>query len=196
MHFENNIPNNWKPDGSDEGMKKQKDELWGSFDYGGSGNHFYIRHGNVVALYAHLQKGSLNSKFLQKGKAVKKGDFLGKSGNSGNSSGPHTHIHVKTYKNDDEPEGGWFRPLLFDNGYVIGQANYPKPKSNVSWSKLNKKGIPGLKSQACFIFPTSVHPVLCLSHKLGGGMQIRSCRECISGGIRQGMDVRILPDLG
>ena len=158
LHFENNIPNNWKPDGSDEGMKKQKDELWGSFDYGGSGNHFYIRHGNVVALYAHLQKGSLNSKFLQKGKAVKKGDFLGKSGNSGNSSGPHTHIHVKTYKNDDEPEGGWFRPLLFDNGYVIGQANYPKPKSNVSWSKLNKKGIPGLKSQACFIFPTSVHP--------------------------------------
>ncbi len=157
MHFESNIPNNWKPDGSDAGMKKQKDELWGSFDYGGSGNHFYIRHGNVVALYAHLQKGSLTSKFKKVGAVVKKGDLLGKAGNSGNSSGPHTHIHIKKYKNSD-PESGAFRPLLFNNGYVIGQANYPKPKSNVNWSKLNNQGIPGLKSKACFVFPSGTHP--------------------------------------
>ncbi|MEP6951150.1 MAG: peptidoglycan DD-metalloendopeptidase family protein, partial [Ginsengibacter sp.] len=158
LHFENNIPNNWKPDGSDAGMKKQQDKLWGSFEYGGSGNHFYIRHGNNVALYAHMQKGSLNSSFLQKGKAVKKGDLLGKAGNSGNSTGPHTHVHVKTYKNDAEPEGGIFRPLLFNTGFVIGQANYPKPKSNVNWSKLNKQGIPGLKGKACFVFPSDTHP--------------------------------------
>lgn len=158
LHFENNIPNNWKPDGSDAGMKKQKDELWGSFDYGGSGNHFYIRHGNVVALYAHMQKGSLTSKFLKNGATVKKGDLLGKAGNSGNSSGPHLHIHIKTYKNDAEPEGGIFRPLLFNNGFVIGQAEYPKPKSNVNWSALNKQGIPGLKSKASFIHPSEVHP--------------------------------------
>lgn len=157
MHFENNIPNNWKPDGSDANMKKQKDELWGSFDYGGSGNHFYIRHGNVVALYAHLQKGSLNSKFTKNGAVVKKGDLLGKAGNSGNSTGPHTHIHIKKYKNSD-PEAGAFRPLLFNNGYAIGQANYPKPKSNVNWSKLNNQGIPGLKSKACFVFPSETHP--------------------------------------
>lgn len=158
LHFENNIPNNWKPDGSDEGMKKQKDELWGSYDYGGSGNHFYIKHGNVVALYAHLQNGSLNSKFRQVGKTVKKGDLLGKAGNSGNSTGPHLHIHIKKYKNDTEPEGGAFRPLIFNNGYVIGMEHYPKPKSNVNWSKLNKQGIPGLKSKACFIYPSDTHP--------------------------------------
>lgn len=158
LHFENQIPNNWKPDGSDAGMKKQKDELWGAFDLGGGGNHFYIKHGSLVALYAHLQKGSLNSKFTKNGAVVKKGDVLGKAGNSGNSSGPHLHVHVKTYKSDSDPEGGVFRPLLFNNGYVIGQANYPKPNSNINWSGLNKQGIPGLKSKACFIHPSDSHP--------------------------------------
>jgi len=158
LHFQKDIPNNTKLDGSDENMEKQKADYWGAFDYGGSGNHFYIRHGNVVALYAHLQKGSLNSKFTEKGKIVKKGELLGKAGNSGNSTGPHLHIHIRTYKSDDKPEGGWFRPLLFNTGYVIGQAHYPKPGSNVKWSKLDKMGIPGLKDTACFISPDEVHP--------------------------------------
>jgi len=151
LHFENNIPNNWKPDGSEAGMKKQKDELWGSFDYGGSGNHFYIRHGNVVALYAHMQKGSLTSGLLKKGATVKKGAILGKAGNAGNSTGPHLHIHIKAYKNDSEPDSGAFRPLLFNTGYAIGKDNYKTPKSNINWSKLNTQGIPGQKSKACFV---------------------------------------------
>ncbi len=156
MHFENKVPNNWFPATSDAQMKKQKDDLWGGFDYGGSGNHFYIKHGNVVALYAHMQKGSLTKKFLKNGATVKKGDVLGKAGNSGNSSGPHLHIHIKTYTNANDPEAGAYRPLLFNTSYVIGQAKYPKPKSNINWSKLNTEGIPGLKSKACFI--SSKHP--------------------------------------
>ncbi|MBE0662608.1 MAG: peptidoglycan DD-metalloendopeptidase family protein [Bacteroidales bacterium] len=158
LHFQKDIPNNTKLDGSDENMEKQKTDYWGSFDYGGSGNHFYIKHGDVVALYAHLQKGSLNSKLTAKGKIVKKGDLLGKAGNSGNSTGPHLHMHIKTYKDDASPEGGWFRPLLFNTGYVIGQSHYTKPGSNVKWSKLDKQGIPGLKNTACFISPGPVHP--------------------------------------
>ncbi|HSC53502.1 MAG TPA: peptidoglycan DD-metalloendopeptidase family protein [Phnomibacter sp.] len=158
LQFDNKIPNNWKPDGTDAGLKKQKDELWGSFTYGGGGNHFYIRHGNLVALYAHMQKDSLNTKFTKNGATVKKGDFLGLAGNSGNSTGPHTHVHVKTYKNDAEPEGGFFRSLLFNNGYAIGQGNYAKPGSNVNWSKLQNQGVPGLKSKACFVHPSEVHP--------------------------------------
>lgn len=151
LHFENNIPNNWKPDGSDAGMKKQKDELWGSFDYGGGGNHFYIKHGKVVALYAHMQKGSLSKSLLKKGATVRKGAMLGKAGNSGNSSGPHLHIHIKAYKNDSEPEGGAFRPLLFNTGYVIGKEFYKTPKSNIHWSRLNAQGIPGAKGKASFV---------------------------------------------
>lgn len=158
IHFQKDIPNNTKLDGSDENMEKQKKDYWGSYDHGGAGNHFYIRHGDVVALYAHLQKGSLNSALTAKGKQVKKGDFLGKAGNSGNSTGPHLHVHIKTYKNDADPEGGWFRPLLFNTGYAIGQPNYPKPGSNVKWSKLSGHGIPGQKDKACFISPGEVHP--------------------------------------
>ncbi|MDN3725099.1 peptidoglycan DD-metalloendopeptidase family protein [Aequorivita sp. SDUM287046] len=151
LHFENNIPNNWKPDGSDAGMKKQKDELWGSFDFGGGGNHFYIRHGNVVALYAHMQKGSLTSSLMKNGAKVKKGDVLGKAGNSGNSTAPHLHIHLKTYKSDSEPDSGAFRPLLFNTGYTIGKEHYKTPKSNINWSKLNNQGIPGKKSKASYV---------------------------------------------
>jgi murein DD-endopeptidase MepM/ murein hydrolase activator NlpD len=158
LQFDNKIPNNWKPDGSDAGMKKQKDELWGSFTYGGGGNHFYIRHGNLVALYAHMQKDSLNTKLTKNGATVKTGDFLGLAGNSGNSSGPHTHVHVKTYKSDSEPEGGWFRSLIFNNGYAIGQENYTKPGSNVNWSQLHNQGVPGLKNKACFVHASEVHP--------------------------------------
>ncbi len=151
LQFENNVPNNWKPDGSDEGMAKQKAELWGSFDYGGGGNHFYIRHGNVVALYAHMQKGSLTSSLMKNGATVKKGALLGKAGNAGNSTAPHLHIHIKTYKSDSEPDSGVFRPLLFNTGYVIGKDNYKTPKSNINWSPFNTQGIPGKKDKACFV---------------------------------------------
>jgi hypothetical protein len=38
--------------------------------------------------------GSLNKDLMSKGTSVKAGDFLGFAGNSGNSSGPHLHIHA------------------------------------------------------------------------------------------------------
>lgn len=158
LHFENNVPNNWKPEGSEAGKKKQKDELWGSFDYGNGGNHFMIRHGNLVASYCHFQKGSLNDDFMEIGKQVKAGDFLGKCGNSGNSTGPHLHLDLKTYTSDDKPQGGVFRPLLFNNGFAIGQAEYAVPYSNVNWSSLDTLGIPGLKSKASYVHPSDVHP--------------------------------------
>ncbi|WP_272853430.1 peptidoglycan DD-metalloendopeptidase family protein [Altibacter sp. HG106] len=156
LRYENNIPNNWKPAANDDDMEKQKDELWGSFDYGGAGNHFYIKHGSLVGLYAHLQKGSLTSSFRKKGAVVKKGDLLGLAGNSGNSSAPHLHNHIKTYVSDDAPDSGVFRPLLFNEGYAIGMHAYATPESNINWSPLTTKGIPGLKDKACFISET--HP--------------------------------------
>lgn len=159
LRFENDVPSNTKlNDGSEANMEKQKEDYWGVFDYGHCGNHFYIRHDDVVAVYAHMQKGSLNTELMKAGTKVKKGDFLGKAGNSGNSTGPHLHIHIKTYKNDTKPEGGIFRPLLFNNGYVIGMDQYPTPQSNVNWSKLNAEGIPGLENKACFVHPSETHP--------------------------------------
>lgn len=164
IHFLNEVPNNCKPVfGTKEEVKekldKQKENYWGSWEnqYGGSGNHFYIRHGNVVALYAHMQKNTLNKRLLHKGAIIKKGDFLGLAGNSGNSTAPHLHIHLKTYVNDNAPEKGLFRPLQFNSGYVIAKSEYPSPKSNVNWSALQGQGIPGLEGKDCFISPNE-HP--------------------------------------
>ena len=45
----------------------------------------------VWAIYAHLQPGSIT---VKTGDQVKKGQVIGRLGNSGNSSGPHLHFQL------------------------------------------------------------------------------------------------------
>ena len=97
------------------------------------GNHVILDLGNsVFVLYAHLQKGSVTVKL---GKRVRRGQVLGKLGNTGNTSAPHLHFHMMTgptlgsegipYKIErfnlagqipaavfDFPEGEWNKYLL------------------------------------------------------------------------------------
>ena len=47
--------------------------------------------GGAHVLYAHLQPGSV---LVGAGARVKRGDVLGKVGNTGNSQAPHLHLHV------------------------------------------------------------------------------------------------------
>jgi murein DD-endopeptidase MepM/ murein hydrolase activator NlpD len=58
------------------------------------GNHFYIQHGDELVLYAHLQLGTLPTSLKQADAPVAAGEYLGLVGNSGNSSGPHIHLHA------------------------------------------------------------------------------------------------------
>ena len=56
------------------------------------GNHVVLDIGNgFFAFYAHLQKGSVT---VEPGNWVKRGQVLGKLGNSGNTSAPHLHFHI------------------------------------------------------------------------------------------------------
>jgi hypothetical protein len=56
------------------------------------GNHIVIDlGGDVFAFYAHLQKGSVT---IAPGDRVKRGQIIGKLGNTGNTSGPHLHFHL------------------------------------------------------------------------------------------------------
>jgi hypothetical protein len=56
------------------------------------GNHVILDLGaGVYAFYAHLEKGSIG---VAQGQHVKRGDVLGKLGNSGNTSAPHLHFHL------------------------------------------------------------------------------------------------------
>ena len=47
--------------------------------------------GGAFVLYAHMQPGSVT---VTNGAKVKRGTILGKVGNSGNTDGPHLHLHV------------------------------------------------------------------------------------------------------
>jgi murein DD-endopeptidase MepM/ murein hydrolase activator NlpD len=57
---------------------------------GGNQVNLDLGHG-LHAFYAHLQPGSLR---VKTGDHVKRGQVLGRLGNSGNSTAPHLHFHV------------------------------------------------------------------------------------------------------
>lgn len=62
---------------------------------GGYGNYIVIKHSNgTQTLYAHLSSIGVNQ-----GQNVDKGQTIGKSGNSGQSTGPHLHFEVRGAKN-------------------------------------------------------------------------------------------------
>ncbi|MFD0714868.1 peptidoglycan DD-metalloendopeptidase family protein [Paenibacillus sp. GCM10027626] len=70
-------------DNSPVGVMNEKEPL---------GNVVIIDHGNGEYSYlAHLKQGTAT---VQKGDQVKRGDVIGKLGNSGNSSEPHLHFQV------------------------------------------------------------------------------------------------------
>ena len=56
------------------------------------GNHVVLDlGGGVFAFYAHMRKGSVR---VAPGQRVKRGQVLGKLGNTGNTSAPHLHFHL------------------------------------------------------------------------------------------------------
>jgi murein DD-endopeptidase MepM/ murein hydrolase activator NlpD len=154
----NAVPNNphplqWSSDADlANKMQEQKDKYWGSFTNGGAGNHFYIRHGDEVILYAHMQKGSLNSALLRPGSIVKAGTFLGYAGNSGNSTGPHLHIHAIQ---GTKPEEGPLRPLPFRNTWVLDWKQLSSPTPNAPWVKAQNEALPDVSSA---IWPSATAP--------------------------------------
>lgn len=129
-----------------------------------SGNHVAIlTKENVVILLAHLAPGSIpdhlcpnkgtymvnarnktgpfpDESFIREGKRkqVRQGDFIGKAGNSGASSGPHTHIHQQNVIK--KPDGtlvadGNTIPVKFKNAWVRSQAE------TAQWQKLEGEAL-------------------------------------------------------
>ena len=104
------------------------------------GNGYKINNGKETICYYHMQPGSLNSKLTKIGASVKKGDFLGLAGNSGNSSDPHLHVHAVW---DPDKDGqGTFLPVHFSNIYSVDIRSLTEPDPGAKWVKLNKKGLP------------------------------------------------------
>lgn len=61
-----------------------------------AGNYIVMKYIDGYAAFAHLQKNSINISVNEK---VKKGDFLGKVGHSGNSTSPHLHFQLMDSSN-------------------------------------------------------------------------------------------------
>jgi hypothetical protein len=140
VEFANDRPNNPKP-GADLSPPDPVE-----------GNHFYLQHGDELVLYAHFQKGSLNPSLLAKGKAVQEGEFLGLAGNSGNSSGPHLHIHgIQGTK----PWEGSQRPLPFNTLHVLDRTALKPPDPAGAWVKADDQCLPNVKSA---IWPAPTAP--------------------------------------
>ncbi|MGM0216087.1 M23 family metallopeptidase [Enterococcus sp. AZ109] len=81
-----------------------------------AGNHIIIKHTEkVYAAVCHLQTGSIQ---VTVGQSVKKGDFLGRVGHSGNSFGPHLHFQLMDSSDITKAKG---LPCAFET-YEIYQA--------------------------------------------------------------------------
>lgn len=75
-----------------------------------AGNHVAIDMGNGrFVMMAHLQKGSV---LVKEGGVVHAGQPIGKSGNSGNTSGPHLHLQVQSGPDFYAPDLKTY-PILF-----------------------------------------------------------------------------------
>lgn len=117
------------------------------------GNHFYIQHGDDLALYAHFQAGTLNSALTSgpnpdgTGATVTRGQLLGLAGNTGNSSEPHLHIQVNR---TTVPWGGPPRPLPFNDIYVLDlsvvDSNPWPPNTDTPWNAVSAEALPSLLS--------------------------------------------------
>ena len=81
-----------------------------------AGNHVVIDHGNgEFSLLAHFRSGTVVPKA---GDHVKRGDLLGRCGNSGNTSEPHLHYHLQNAPHFGECEG---LPAQFQNYFADGK---------------------------------------------------------------------------
>ena len=75
------------------------------------GNYIMIEHASgVVSLIAHLQR---NSVVVKKGDHVRKGQVIGRCGNSGHSTAPHIHFHIQDSR---LPFFGLGLPIPFEGG--------------------------------------------------------------------------------
>jgi hypothetical protein len=101
----------------------------------GGGNSLTILHGDELVRYSHFQKGSIPAAVAQPGTRVEEGQQIGKMGNSGRSSGVHTHIHAVAAPPDMTPkemiaadiegtlDAGAFRPLAFRDAQAMRLAD-------------------------------------------------------------------------
>lgn len=89
------------------------------YDAGGYGYYITLVHdGGVRTVYGHLSRA-----LMSRGDNVSEGQAIGKSGNTGNSTGPHLHWTVKV----PGQGGNGYRGAVDPLGYLAGEPPSPQP---------------------------------------------------------------------
>ena len=103
-------------DGIPDSRPMDPDRLRGLTGETLGGNEIVIDIGNdIFAFYGHLQPGSVP---VREGDRVRKGQVLGRVGNSGNSTLPHLHFQI----NRAIPIRGEAVPYVFERYEYLGEA--------------------------------------------------------------------------
>jgi hypothetical protein len=113
------------------------------------GNNIIIKHGTETVKYCHFRKGSMVEALKKKGTPVSEGEMLGRAGNTGNSTNPHTHIEC------ERASDVALRPLPFRSGWVVDRSKLTPPGGNGPWFHLRGHGI---CKDAVSIWPASTSP--------------------------------------
>lgn len=96
------------------------------------GNCVVIQHRtNEVSVLAHLERGSV---VVKAGESVKRGQLLGKCGNSGNSSQPHLHYHLQDSPIFQDAQGikcVFQKVLVTKDGHSESKTNYSPVKGDI-----------------------------------------------------------------
>lgn len=86
---------------------------------------------NRFVFYEHLKPGSI---LVKPGQKVKKGDIIARVGFTGQTTGPHLHLHVA---DSDSPLGAEGLPFVFDKFTVLGSFPDMNQFGNMRWQSLH-----------------------------------------------------------
>jgi murein DD-endopeptidase MepM/ murein hydrolase activator NlpD len=107
-----------------------------------AGNYVVLQlRANQFVHYVHLQRGSVA---VQQGQRVRRGQVLGRVGNSGNTNGAHLHFNVVDASSTEDSEG---IPFTFDSFNMLGattpeQALLEAPPSRPSSPVSRRRALP------------------------------------------------------
>lgn len=81
--------------------------------YGGGGNCVIIKYQRPEGKYYEVKCMHLDTIDVKKGDIVNAGSVIGKSGNTGASTGPHLHFEIRELQNEDDKEGKLIDPKSY-----------------------------------------------------------------------------------